>query len=269
MPKINYYEDVKVLKKPLKQRLKSILIFCLILITIMGCFGIAFFLSEALTVGNLGAFVVYGDTKLKVDKSIMYAVTLGEYANKEEAEKVALGATIQGASGYVWEDNKYYVIGNIYSSYDDAMKVMENLKESKYNTAIKEIVFPKLAIDFEMYENSDMEVVKNSLKIIDDIYKLLYDYSIKYDKGDVSHLAVSSGLSSCRGEVKSMIVKVQNLLNKEMSSLSKIQLALIKCDEILDQTILKAIDNSSTNYSIKYAIACVVRIKYELYLELA
>ena len=98
---------------------------------------------------------------------------------------------------------------------------------------------------------------------------MLYDYSIKYDKGDVSHLAVSSGLSSCRGEVKSMIVRVQNLLNKEMSSLSKIQLALIKCDEILDQTILKTIDNSSTNYSIKYAIASVVRLKYELYLELA
>ena len=130
MPKTSYYDDVKIIKKSFKSRLKSLLIFSLVIITIMGCFGMAIFLSEALTVGNLGALVVYGDTKLKIDKSSMYAVTLGKYVNKEEAVKVALGASVQGASGYVWEDNEYYVIGNIYSSNEDALKVVENLKES-------------------------------------------------------------------------------------------------------------------------------------------
>ena len=198
----------------------------------------------------------------------MYAVTLGKYVNKEEAVKVALGASVQGASGYVWEDNEYYVIGNIYSSNEDALKVVENLKESKYNIAIKEINFPKIDINFDVYENADMGLIKNAFGMIDDIYKLLYDYSIKYDRGDVTHLAVSSGLSSARGELKSIVVKVQSLLNKAESSLIHLQGSLIKCDELLDEAILKTIDNTSTNYSLKYAIASVIRIKYELYLQL-
>lgn len=267
MPKIIYREDVKIIKKSFKQKFKTFAIFLSIVLVGYGCFCIASYLSAALTVGNLGSLIVYGDTKLKLDKSIMYAVMLGSYSDKDEASKVALGATIQGASGYVWEDGDYYVVGNIYTSKDDAVKVVENLKESKYKVSIKEINFPKLIFDFDMYSNSDMGVVKKAISTFDDIYDFLYNYSIKFDKGEVTNLAVSSALSEVRGELKALIVKVQKLINQHDSVLTNVQSALIKCDELLDQTIIKTIDNSSTNYSLKYSIASVVRIKFQLYNE--
>ena len=106
MPNIMYYDDVKIIKKPLKQRVKSLLKIFLIIVIVIGCFFGATYLSSALTVGNLTSYIVYGGTSVKRDKKVMYAVTLGSYDSYDEAERVALGSTIQGASGFVWENDK-------------------------------------------------------------------------------------------------------------------------------------------------------------------
>lgn len=266
MPKDIYYEDIKIIKKPLKSRIKSIIIFLCIIIVCVGCWAVAYIFSSALTVGNLGAFVVFGDTRIKVNAKSFYAITLGEYDDRLKAEQVALGSNIQGAGGYIWEeDNTYWVVGNIYSTQSDAEKVKENLKESKYSIAIKEISMPKININMDMYKNEDMNTINSAFEIIDKIYSVLYDYSVRFDKGEITNLAVSSGISELKGIVKSIIIDVQNLMNKGDSTLKEVQSALVKCDELLDQTIIKTIDNSGTNYSLKYSIACLVRIRYELF----
>ena len=263
-----YYSDVKTIKKSLKVRLKKYLIIFFVIATIIGCYFVAKYMSKALTVGNLGAYIVYGGTSFKIESSKLYAVTLGEYDNLKEAEAVAFGSTIRGASGYVWQDEKYYVVGNIYSSLIDAQKVIENLKDSKFSTSIKEITFPKISLDFSDYENEDMGIVNKDIRAFDDIYKFLYSYSISFDKSEMNNLAISSKLSSHRGEVKTLISQTQVLLNTQNEDLQLIQNALIKLDEVLDATIIKTIDNSATNYSLKYAIAEVVRIKYDLFKNL-
>lgn len=265
MSNIMYYDDVKILKKPLKQRLKSILKIFLIIAVVVGCFFGATYISSALTVGNFTSYIVYGSTTVKLDKKTKYAVILGKYDTYNEAERVALGSTIQGASGYVWQDGDvYYVIGNIYSSKSDAEKVIENIGGSNYHTEIFGISFGNLSLNFDMYDNSDMLTINKSLDVFEDSYIELYDYSIKYDSGGISHLAVSGNISKLRGEVKSLIVGVQNLINKSSSSLGVVQDYLVRLDEVLDQAILKTIDNTATNYSLKNAIANIVRLEYEL-----
>ena len=265
MSNIMYYEDVKVIKKPLKQRVKSFLKIFLVIATIVGCFFGATYLSSALTVGNLTSYIVYGGTSVKTKKKTMYAVTLGSYDDYTEAEKVALGSTIQGASGFVWEqDNKYYVIGNIYSSNSDAEKVIENISETNYKAEVLKIEFASLNLNFDMYDNSNMPVVSKAFEIFGDVEEELYTYSIKFDSGDISHLAVSSNISTLRGEVKAIIVGVQNLINASESKLGVVQEYLIKVDEVLEQAILKTIDNTATSYSLKNAIASVVRLEYNL-----
>lgn len=268
MPKTLFYEDVKVVKKPIKKRLKAILKFFLFVVVVVGCFCGAGLMSRVLTVGNISSLVVFGDTRLKIKKSSLFAVTLGFYETRIDAEKVALGANIQGAGGYVWEDDGFAVVGNVYSSEADAESVITNLKDTKYKVDIKVIEFPELNLNFDMYDNSDMDIIRKSINIFDNSYARLYDYSIRYDKGEISHLAVSSGISEVRGEVKGSIVQIQNLINKSSSCLSIVQTSLIKLDEILDQAIIKTIDNSSTNHSLKYAITDIVRVKYDLFQQL-
>jgi hypothetical protein len=269
MSQVNYYEDVKVIKKPLKQRIKSILKIFLVIATIVGCFFVAGRFSSALTVGNLGSLIVYGDTMVKVGGDSLFAVTIGSYDSYDQAEKVALGSTIQGASGFVWEqDNKYFVIGNIYSSVEDANKVIDNISGTNYVADILEIKFPKLKLNFDSYDNSDMPIVNSAIALFDKIYDALYMYSVKFDKGEISHLAVSGNISGIRGELKGVMVGVQNLINKQSTSLVVVQEYLVGVDEVLDQAILKTIDNSATNYSLKNAIATVVRLKYDMYQKL-
>lgn len=265
MPNIRYYEDVKILKKPVKQRIKSILKFFLIIVVVVGCFFGATYISSALTVGKLTSYIVYGGTTIKLDKKIKYAVVLGKYDTFDEAERVALGSTIQGASGYVWQqDNKYYVIGNIYSARVDADKVIENISGTNYHTEVLDVSFSNLNLNFDVYDNSDMPTINKALEIFEATYIELYDFSIKYDSGEISHLAVSSNISKLRGEVKGLIVGTQNLINKASSSLVVVQDYLVRLDEVLDQAILKTIDNTATNYSLKNAIASVVRLEYEM-----
>ena len=269
MSQINYYEDVKIIKKPLKYKIKSLLKIFVLIITIVGCFFVATKFSSALTVGNLGLLIVYGDTVVKVGGNSWYAVTLGEYDRYEDAERVALGSTIQGASGFVWEqDEKYWVIGNVYSKKEDAETVVENMLGTNYSLGVLEIQFPKLKLNFDVYDNADMSLIDTAFEIFDEVYSLLYSYSIKYDKGEMSHLAVSSNISGVRGDVKAVIVSVQNLINKHSSCLMIVQEYLVGVDEVLNQAILKTIDNSATNYSLKNAIVSVVRLKYEMYEKL-
>ena len=264
MSKQVYYDDVKIIKKPLNKRVRDFLKFFCVVVVIVMCFVGAGYLSKALTVGNLGAVIVYGSTTKKLNANVRYAVTLGEYDDRTEAEQVALGSSVQGASGYVWHGDKYYVIGSVYSTREDAEKVLRNLQESKYNTSIIEIKYDKATLDLSMYENSDMRVVDESIGIWDEVYQCIYDYSISFDKGEISHLAVSSGLSNIRGKVKAIIVDLQNLINKNTSKLSYVQSALIKLDEVLDEAILKTIDNTATNYTLRYALVNVVDIEYEM-----
>jgi hypothetical protein len=269
MPNDVYYSDVKKMKKSLKIRIKNFFKFFLVVVVFMGCFFVAKYMSTALTVGNLGAYIVYGGTDIKISSTKMYAVTLGSYDDLKEADAVAIGSTIQGASGYVWYDDKYYVIGNIYNNESDANKVIENLKDSKYSTNIKVIEFPKVAISLDCYDSKDMNVINKDIKFIDDVYASLYSYSISFDKGELNNLAISSKLSTLRGELRVLISNTQTLLLSPNSHLQNIQNALLKLDEVVDKAIIKTIDNTATNYSLKNAIAESVRIKYDLYCSLS
>lgn len=268
MPNIQYYEDVKVLKKPAKKRIIASLKFLVFAGIIVLSIWVAKCLSAAITVGNLGAYIVYGDTQLKLASSSMYAITLGQYETFEDAERVGLGASIQGAGGFVWQDEKYFVVGSVYTNFADAEKVKENLKESNYNIGIKEIGFPAISIDFDMYENGDMGKISDAFETFDKVYSLIYDNSVLFDKGDISHLAVSNKLSALRGQVKGKIVAIQNLINKSSSKLTILQKYLIALDELLDNAIIKTIDNTATNYGLKYALTSCVRLKYDLFQEL-
>ena len=69
---------------------------------------------------------------IKIKSSRLFAVVLGQYEGVDEAEAVAIGSTIQGASGYVWQSDCFYVVGNIYPKYEDAEIVVENLKNKEF-----------------------------------------------------------------------------------------------------------------------------------------
>lgn len=268
MPKDYYYDDVKIIKKPFKKRLKNILKIFIIAIFCIGILLSSMYLSKALSVSNISVALVYGDKNIKIKKSSLYAVSLGRYDTYDEAEKVALGSTIQGASGYIWQDDQYIVIGNIYQTESDASAVLENLKTSNYNTSIFQINFDAVTLSFDNLENKQVDSIRKAIDFMNQVYFNLYNYSISFDKGESNNFAISSYISNLRGEGKVHISSLQNLINLGADKIEYIKEALIQIDILLDTLILKTIDNSATNYSLKYGIASVTRIKYDCFCKL-
>lgn len=268
MSKNNYYEDVKIIKKPLKKRLKKIFNF-FIIILVFSCTIIAsIYLSKAISVGGISSLIVYGNTEIKIQSHELYAVVLGEYETQEEAEKVSIGSNIQGASGYVWKDNNYMVIGNIYASIDDAEKIIQNLADSNYKAYIYTIKFPKIHLSLSEYVGEDVNFIEKSIKYIDKLCKELYTYSIAYDKGESNNFAISSKISELRGECKTYISKLQSVLSIQSPKVEKIQHTIILIDEILNDAVLKTIDNSTTSYIIKNIHSKIIHLKYGLFNDL-
>ena len=57
---------------------------------------------------------------------------------------------------------------------------------------------------------------------------------------------------------------MQNLLKNHNDNLQKIQNSLILVDQLLNELIIKTIDNTATGYILKNAIVSVVKIRYDL-----
>ncbi len=266
MPKNCYYEDVKIIKRPIKAKLKVIFLSFGMVFLLGFTIFCSVFLSRALTIGNITTAIVYGGKEINIGKHQMYLVSLGKYDNYVDAEKVALGAMVQGAGGFVWDlDNSFCVIGNVYGSIDDASAVKKNLSSSNYDVETIEVSFPKINLVFDSLENKDVSTIKKAIEFVDECYDSLYDYSIKFDKGEMNNFAICSGISSMRGECKVHISAIQSLMSEKNDDLQQIINCLTKIDEILNLSILKTIDNSSTNYSLKNSIISIVYEKYTLY----
>jgi hypothetical protein len=111
--------------------------------------------------------MLYGDKVLKVPESKSYAVTMGEYSSLEEGNKVGLGVMVQGGSGYVWEqENKFFVIGSIYNSLDDANSVINNIKNSNYQVNILESTRTLIPIATEESLTLLLENLNSTIKVI-------------------------------------------------------------------------------------------------------
>ena len=115
-------------------------------------------------------------------------VILGRYKDYSEANEVALGSTVRGASGYIWQMNgENLVVGNIYSNKQDAEVVKKNISDSMYKADIVELKFPKIKLNFEDKQNIDVKKIREAIEGIDQIYLELYDNSIKFDSGDTNN----------------------------------------------------------------------------------
>lgn len=270
MTKNFYYDDVKLIKKPLRKRLKRVLIFFVFFIFCVGIVFASYLLSSALTVGNISNVLVYGGKDIEVKKRDMYAVSMGNYTSRSEAEGVALGLTIQGGGGYIWrEDDNYYVLGSVYSDSNSASAVAENLASSKYQVSVLKITMPKVALNFDNKENKSVSVIRDAIDFFEKTYLKIYDYAIMFDKSEINNLAISSYLSEMRGQVKVYISSIQSLISVDDGGLQEIQNGLIKFDELLDQAIIKTIDNSSTSSYLKYTLCSLTQIEYDMRVSLA
>ena len=259
------YNDTKYIKLKKKNGVKNffLLLFCLAMFGSVVYFSGVF--SGVLKVANFS--FLFGDKKISVNEHSYYAVTMGKYETEQEAQAVASGVSIMGAGAYVWlNDDYYYVIGNVYDNKTDAEKVLTNVSGNNYNVEIKEIKFNKISFDNENFTKEQKQVILESINNISDVYKKCYNYSIKFDQGEIVSTVVSSELNTLKGDTTIWASKLDAINSVAVTNETLlIKNAYLSISQELDAVVLKVINGSSANKDLKYLTTSIAIIKFNMF----
>ncbi len=257
------YNEIKLIKKR-KKFSTFFKIFSFILFVV--CFGLFFaeVFSSAVSNGTISVFSSPNNISYKPQN--LYVLSLGEYNEKQKAEEVANVAGSWGAAAYIAEINdKFEVVGSVYSTFEDSENVRKNLQLTNYNTKTFELKYKKVNFGIKDITKQDKLAIKDALKCFDKAYKDLYDISIKIDKGEVTNIVGSGLVNTVKSEIR---VKQLNLntinLTYNNEVISKISQTLIKLEDALDLCVNQLLANSYINHSIKYCLCESVFLQYNL-----
>lgn len=258
------YSDTKLIKtKKPKSKKHGLFVFCLLCVLLVIFFATG--LGDALKVNSF-PFLFKGET-LTISEHNYYAVLMGEYQTKSEAQGVASGVSVLGAGAYVWEvNNKFLVVGNVYKTKSDAEAVLKNISGNNYNVSVMEIKYNKLTIKSDKLEDEQEAELLNAVKFLDGLYNSVYDYSIKFDKSEIVATVVSSELNTIKGELKVWASKLDAINSYAVTNQGlAIKNTFVTLIEELDACVLKVINGTSVNKDLKYLVTSVAVEKYNLY----
>jgi len=264
-----YAEGIKIIKRKPKRRVFGIFLLCVLCVFAVTIFAELF--SKTLNVGNFSIVsLIMGGGSSDIEAHSYYAVSLGKYETKAECLDVAMGSSIAGASGYVWEQNGYfYPIGSIYKTREDAETVSKQLSNSVYSVDILEISFKKIAFDESSKEKEVASVIYASLNYLGELYDNFLAHTIQLEKNEITYVASASFINAYLSEIKVYESKMQYLIeeyNDEM--LKTIKTGFVAIEASLNNTISTLLSNFSPTSDIKYGLVDYVFNYYSLILSL-
>ena len=266
--KEEYADGIKIIKRKSKGKVIGVLLIVLV------CFGmvtlLAELLSKTISVGNFSIVsLIFGNGE-KIDERKYYAVALGEYDKREAALEVAMGASVAGASGFVWEkDNKFYPIGSIYKNKEAAEIVKTQLDSSVYSISILDIDFKEVVIDERTKEQAVCEMIYESLNYLDELFNNFEKHSIQLEKNEITFVAAASFINAYAGEIRVFESKMQYLIEEyKDETLKKIKNGFVAIETSLNNTVSTLLSNFSPISDVKYGLVDFVYNYYSLILSL-
>ncbi len=222
-----------------------------------------------LTLGEvLASLIRYGSISIfasgKVKAFSVYALSMGEYSTKDDADKASASVTLRGAGGYVWtKGDKYYVLASIYPTQADANSVAQGITE--YNCQVIEIKFNSVHLNLDKLDNSGQKKVKESLTYLRALYGSLYDNVLKLDTKEITNIACSNNINYYKSQCKSTVVELMQLnANNEYSVIAKIINTYIAIIDSLDSCMNKLLQTGSVSYVAKYMLCEVTLLSHSL-----
>lgn len=267
MPKIMYKpECAKIIKrrKPFAKRVG-------ILFFVAASLGFVIMLANLLAVflvpGSFSFASLFGKGSVEVKAQTMYFVNMNKYNSYDTAQAQAELFALQGASAYIWQTgDEFLVVGNVYKTKEDAQNVQQNLQTTNPDVFLTTVNFSKVNLRFDDYSKEQKLVVQNALNNIVLVANNLYDYFIKLDKEEITPTTASSLVNEHKS--KSIIISSNlDVLNSTViyESTIKIKNAYVQITEILNELMLKLLNETNIQHSIKYSYVNLLNVEYELF----
>ncbi|NMA94932.1 MAG: SPOR domain-containing protein [Clostridiales bacterium] len=192
---------------------------------------------------------------IKVEPISIYAIQLGAFSTKENAQILSDDIKARGAAGYILEDKYFRVLAVGYVDELDAQKVEDQLKDQDIVSQMYKISVPgvnmKVTASKEKLEDIE-SAYANWGKCIEGIEAIIKDLDSKTISGE----SANKRLRDMQGDMDIILTKIGEYKKVEDSSSILIGLEdiYIKGIEILDGLIAKGYsDEVALSSSIKHA----------------
>lgn len=230
------YVGVNIKKS--KKFFKKMIIFIITMVILVGLFFAGKGFANLLTNKNLNLFNSGG---IRLKSLNYYAIHFGEFDSEEDAMKCAIWTASSGGAAYVYNQNKYLVIGQIYSNIDDAESVVNGFnKDITYQPSIVKFKTKNLAIDINKVSNTDKNKINNDINLIFKTITNILKISNNLDKSMISTSTASSEINSIKSDIKIAKLELQSInSNYNNNNINKLVSFFVKMEEILDVSITK------------------------------
>ena len=262
MPRI-YYLETNNFKRKNSTNFKRFLSVFFVMILFLGLVLSASLVTNVLKVNGLNL----GLNLSKSNKNTLkyYLLSLGSYDTFGEAESVSITATLLGASGYIWEqDNKYFVLGSVYATNENAKSVQNNFDNTEYKTEVLPVKISFTKVLNEKFSKEQKEKITDTIAFLKRVCDSLIENSIKLDKKEISYIIASNNLNNLKSDLVEYKNNFEYFFDDKIESIINFKTAILKIESLLDKTVNSLIQNDSVNYNIKNCLCGVVRYCYEI-----
>ena len=178
-----------------------IFIFLFAVVCVGLCVVVAGLLSSVITVSGVNiSSTAFSNFKV-------YAISLGEYTSKSQAEALAEQTAKKGGAGYIYEsDNLYHVLASAYEEENDAKLVQKNLSESGTTSKIIEIEVGEPEFK-DISSQQQRKAFLTALAQLKTTYLMLYDISVSLDTEVINETSAKVQIISTNGELETVLKK--------------------------------------------------------------
>lgn len=191
--------------KTKKRKGGRVFFFLLTILCVGLCTLISHFFASVIATGGADS----SGTTTSSAEYTLYAIALGQYSSKAQAEDDAITARKQNAGGYVLKkDSSYHVLASIYEKKNDAESVLKNLSTS-FEPEILEIKIEKAKLSKISSSNLSKSYL-SMLADLKDVYLNLYDISVSLDTAVYSETKARIEADKIKSDLISKLDKLSN-----------------------------------------------------------
>lgn len=221
-------------------------------LAILICFAATLFATDYLSGENMLAFWS-DDTRAE---RVYYMVSTQSAALSPELEAASMTIKGQGGAGYVYKDDKYYLIAAAYSDRADAEKIAGGISGGSVLTVTAD------APSLKWCPLTKRERLKDVLGYADEVYAGLYALSAELDGGLCSEQEAKDKIASLYSKTENIKAEFDSLkLNENLPETVKIKMEITTA-----AALLKVLENGGFGgyplvSDVRYCY-CVVLVNY-------
>jgi len=209
-------------------------------------------MADLLT-GNVGSL---SRGSLKLSGVELYVLSFGEFDDLNDAQACAVWVENSGGAGYLYNADKYMVVGRIYSSLSDAQKVQENLGSLRYDPSVITLKVKSKSLKLKGLKSDEKKAILNDLNSIKNILKKVAEIDVSIDRNGLTNIGASSALNSLKTEIKEIKNHI-TLVNLEYKNenLNRIASYCSGVEDSLDLAVNKLLVSTQETSVCKYLLS--------------